>query len=76
MVQKNVLANLRNSLPYADKAYSEQGTKLGNGFDTLSFVTIPDPTLATTALTEGAAPTSRALTLSTVLVSTTQYGFI
>lgn len=72
-VQKAVLANLRAELVYADAAYAENGDFDG-GHDTLTFVNVPDLPINTTALTEGAPPTPRALSMGTVTVTTTQYG--
>src|SRR5690348_4787302 len=72
-VQSGVLKNLRAALVYADPAYSEKGT-FSAGFDTITFATVPDLTLNTTVLTEGTAPTTQSLTLSTVSLSTAQYG--
>lgn len=72
-VQKEVLKNLRAALVWADPAYADEGT-FTPGIDTLTFATIPDLAINTTPLTEGTAPTARALTLSTVTLSTTQYG--
>lgn len=72
-VQKQVLKNLRASLVYADRAFAVQGDFMP-GFDTLTFVNVPDLSVATTPLTEGTAPTARALSIGTVSVSTAQYG--
>ena len=73
-VQSGVLKNLRAELNYADSAYSEQGT-FEPGADSIVFVTVPDLALSTTVLTEGTAPTTQALTLTTTSVATSQYGF-
>jgi len=72
-VQKKVLENLRAELVWADPAYSEMGD-FDAGHDTLTFVAVPDLPINTTPLTEGTKPTARALTVSTVSVSTAQYG--
>jgi N4-gp56 family major capsid protein len=72
-VQRGVLENLRADLVWADKSLAEVGT-FDPGHDTLMFVAVPDITLNTTILTEGSRPEKRALTLSTVTVSTNQYG--
>lgn len=72
-VQRKVLANLRAELHYADPEYAEQG-EFDAGTDQLLFVNVPDLSVATTPLTEGAAPTKRALSFGTVTVGTTQYG--
>lgn len=72
-VQSKVLANLRARLIFADPAYAEKGT-FAQGTDALMFVAYPDLALATTALTEGTAPTAKALTQNVVTVSTSQYG--
>lgn len=73
-VQSKVLANLRAQLVFADPQFAEKGERLGRGFDTLMFVSVPDLAINTTALTEGTAPTARALTMNTVTVDTAQYG--
>jgi N4-gp56 family major capsid protein len=72
-VQKQVLANLRAELVWADPAYAEMGD-FDAGHDTLTFVAVPDLSINTTPLTEGTKPTARAMTISTVSVSTAQYG--
>lgn len=72
-VQRRVLENLRGTLIWADPAYAETGD-FDAGHDTLTFVTVPDMSVANTALTEGTAPTAVALTISTVTVSAAQYG--
>lgn len=72
-VQKKVLENLRAELVWADPAYADMGD-FDAGHDTLTFVSVPDLAINTTALTEGTAPTARALSISTVSVSTEQYG--
>lgn len=72
-VQRQVLQNLRGTLVWADPAYSQQGD-FDAGHDVITFVTLPDMSVATTALTEGTAPTAVALTITTVTVSASQYG--
>lgn len=72
-VQKKVLENLRAAVVYADPMFAEQGT-YDAGTDELTFVSVPDIAINTTALTEGAAPTAKALSISTVSVTPTQYG--
>ena len=72
-VQAQVLENLRASLVYADPAYSMNG-QFDEGTDTLMWVSIPDLSINTTALTEGTRPDKRALTMNTVTLSTVQYG--
>lgn len=52
---------------------AEQG-EFDAGHDTLLFTNVPDLSLSTTPLTEGVAPTPRALTMGTVTVDTEQYG--
>lgn len=68
-----MLKNLRAALVFADPAYAEQGS-FSPGYDTLTFVAVPDLAANTTPLTEGTAPTTRAMSISTVTVSTQQYG--
>jgi N4-gp56 family major capsid protein len=72
-VQSKVLANLRGRLIFADPAFAEKGS-FSAGTDTLMFVSYPDLALATTPLTEGSAPTAKALTQNVVTVSTQQFG--
>src|SRR3990172_3516565 len=72
-VQKKVLENLRASLVYADRAYADEGS-FDAGIDTLTFVGVPDIALNTTPLTDGSMPGKKALSITTVTVSTTQYG--
>ena len=72
-VQSKVLENLRAELHFADPKFAEKGT-LSAGFDTIMFVAYADLPINTTALTEGTAPTARALTQSVVTVDTGQYG--
>lgn len=72
-VQKRVLENLRGTLIWADPTYAESGD-FDAGHDTLTFITVPDMSVANTTLTEGTAPTAVALTITTVTVSASQYG--
>ena len=74
-VQKKVLENLRAELVFADQTYAEQGDFMP-GFDTLKFVSVPDLSFSgtTTPLTEGTRPDKRSMSISTVSVSTEQYG--
>ena len=72
-VQSLVLKNLRAGLVYADRSLAQEGTFNG-GFDTLTFVNVPDIALNVTPLTEGTKPASKALSIGTVTVSTAQYG--
>ncbi len=70
---RKVLENLRSELFWADPGLAERGERLGNGFDTLLFTNVPELTLSTTPISEGIAPTPRALTMGTVTISTSQY---
>jgi N4-gp56 family major capsid protein len=72
-VQKKVLENLRANLFYADPRFAEEG-RFDAGSDMLTFIGVPDITLTTTPLTEGTAPTAAALSITTVMCSTAQYG--
>ena len=72
-VQRGVLENLRAALVYADPMFAQQGS-YDAGHDTLTFIAVPDLAINTTALTEGAAPTPKALSITTVDVTPTQYG--
>jgi len=73
-IQRAVLANLRGALVYADPMFADQG-RFDEGFNTLTFVNVPDIVINTTPLTEGAPPTARALTIGTVNITPSQYGF-
>ena len=74
-VQDKVLTNLRNDLLWANPAWAEQG-RFDSASDMLTFLTFPDLSSTTpqTPLTEGSPPTARAITMTTVTVSTDQYG--
>lgn len=72
-VQKAVLQNLRNELVFADERYTLAGD-FDAGTDTLMWVDVPDLDATPQTLTEGSAPTPKALTLGTVTCTTTQYG--
>ena len=74
-VQAKVLENLRDDLLWANPAWAEQG-RFDAASDMLTFLTFPDleSTTPQTPLTEGSPPTARAITMSTVSVSTAQYG--
>lgn len=74
-VQAKVLENLRNQLVWANPAWAEQG-RFDAASDMLTFLTFPDleSTTPQTPLTEGSPPTGRAITMTTVTVSTDQYG--
>ena len=71
--QKNVLQNLRSDLFFANPDMAESG-EFDAGHDTLLFTNVPDLAVNTTPLTEGDAPTPKALTMGTVTVDTEQYG--
>jgi len=74
-VQSKVLENLRDQLLWANPAWAEQG-RFDTASDMLTFLTFPDleSTTPQTPLTEGSPPTGRAITMTTVTVSTAQYG--
>lgn len=74
-IQSKVLENLRDTLIWANPAWAEQG-RFDPASDMLTFLTFPDleSTTPLTPLTEGSAPTARAITMTTVTVSTDQYG--
>jgi N4-gp56 family major capsid protein len=72
-VQRRVLENLRPMLVYANRDMAEMG-RFDVGTNQLKFVFVPDLPINTTALTEGAPPTARALSITPATVSTTQYG--
>lgn len=74
-VQAKVLENLRDDLVWANPAWAEQG-RFDAASDMLTFLQFPDLSSTTpqTALTEGTAPTARAISMNTVTVSTDQYG--
>jgi N4-gp56 family major capsid protein len=64
---------LRAFLPHLASGNYEPGTII-SGTNLIRYGRYPDLTAATTALTEGAAPTSRALTVETETLSVAQYG--
>lgn len=74
-VQNKVLQNLRDDLLWANPSLAEQG-RFDQGSDILTFLKFPDldSTTPQTPLTEGVPPTARAITMTTVNVSTAQYG--
>lgn len=74
-VQDKVLQNLRDDLIWANPNLAEQG-RFDQGSDMLTFLQFPDLSSSTpqTPLTEGTPPTARAITMTTVNVSTAQYG--
>ena len=72
-VQRRVLENLRAQVVYADPAFAEQG-QYDAGINSLTFISVPDIAINTTTLTEGAAPTPKALSITTVSVTPAQYG--
>lgn len=74
-VQAKVLENLRDDLLWANPAWAEQG-RFDPASDMLTFLSFPDLSSTTpqTPLTEGSAPTARAISMNTVTVSTDQYG--
>lgn len=72
-VQSKVLDNLRAALVYANPELAMAG-QFDEGTDQLMWVDVPDLAINTTALTEGVRPNSKALTMGTVTLSTTQYG--
>lgn len=74
-VQDRVLTNLRKDLTWANPNLAEQG-RFDQGSDMLTFLQFPDLSSVTpqTPLTEGTPPTARAITMTTVNVSTAQYG--
>jgi len=74
-VQAKVLENLRDTLVWANPAWAEQG-RFDPASDLLTFLTFPDleSTTPQTPLTEGSPPDARAITMTTVTVSTDQYG--
>jgi len=74
-VQAKVLENLRNDLLWANPAWAEQG-RFDPASDLLTFLTFPDlsSTVPQTPLTEGSPPAARAISMTTVTVSTAQYG--
>lgn len=74
-VQSMVLRNLRNELTWANPGWAEQG-RFDAASDMLTWLAFPDleSTTPLTPLTEGTPPTARAITMTTVTVSTAQYG--
>lgn len=76
-LQSKVLTNLRDDLTWANPNLAEQG-RFDRASDMLTFLKFPDleSTTPQTPLTEGVAPTPRAISMTTVTVSTDQYGDI
>lgn len=74
-LQRKVLTNLRDKLMWANPMMAEQGS-FDTASDTLTFLKFPDLSSTTplTPLTEGTAPTVRAISMTSVTVSTAQYG--
>ena len=74
-VQSKVLENLRDELLWANPMFAEQG-RFDPASDLLTFLKFPDLSSTTpkTPLTEGSPPTARVITMTTVTVSTDQYG--
>ena len=74
-VQQMVLRNLRDDLTWANPGMAEQG-RFDQGSDMLTFLKFPDveSTTPQTPLTEGTPPAIRAISMTTVTVSTAQYG--
>lgn len=73
VLNKGLLENLRASLVFGNRAFAEQG-RFMPGADAIRFAAVPDLSVATTPLTEGTAPTAVALSVTSVTVSSTQYG--
>jgi N4-gp56 family major capsid protein len=74
-IQSKVLENLRNDLTWANPGLAEQG-RFDSASDMITFLKFPDMSSTTpqTPLTEGVPPTARSITMTTVNVSTDQYG--
>jgi len=76
-IQSKTLENLRDELTWANPSLAEQG-RFDNASDMLTFLKFPDLSATTplTPLTEGVPPTARSISMTTVNVSTDQYGDI
>ena len=74
-IQSKVLENLRDDLTWANPSLAEQG-RFDNASDMITFLKFPDmsSTIPQTPLTEGVAPTARSISMTTVNVSTDQFG--
>ena len=72
-LQRETLKNLRAALVFGDKSVADQGT-FDSGTDTITFLNVPDLPINVTTLTEGTPPTKRALSITTVSISSAQYG--
>jgi N4-gp56 family major capsid protein len=73
LVARQAEDELRASLPHTTPGNYEPG-KLIKGTDLIRYARYPDLTAATTPLTEGAAPTSRALAIESETLTVAQYG--
>jgi len=76
-IQAKTLENLRDDLTWSNPSLAEQG-RFDNASDMLTFLKFPDveSTTPLTPLTEGVPPTARSISMTTVNVSTDQYGDI
>jgi N4-gp56 family major capsid protein len=76
-IQAQVLENLRDDLTWSNPSLAEQG-RFDAASDMLTFLKFPDMSSTTplTPLTEGVPPTARSISMTTVNVSTDQYGDI
>lgn len=74
-VQPKVLENLRNDVTWANPSMAEQG-RFDEGSDQILFLDVPDLSIVTpqTPLTEGTAPTARAITMNVRTFGASQYG--
>lgn len=73
LVMKQAEDELRASLPHTAPGNYEPG-RLIKGTNLIRFARYPDLAAATTPLTQGAAPTSRALSIESETLSVAQYG--
>jgi N4-gp56 family major capsid protein len=74
LVERQLEAALRASYPHASPGNYKPGKSLGNGTNSVTWVGYSDLAAATTALTEGTAPTANALAIVVDQATATQIG--
>jgi N4-gp56 family major capsid protein len=74
LVSRRLEAALRARYPHAMPSNYVQGEVMADGFNSLTYVAYADLAAATTALTEGTAPTAQTLAISVDQATATQVG--
>lgn len=74
LVSKRLEEALRASYPHAMEGNYTRGEVIADGFNALTYVAYADLNAATTALTEGTAPTAQTLTINVDQATATQIG--